>query len=279
MDARPALPARPDLGPHVARARAAGGAAGGGARAARGGRTTAGRSPPRRPGCARAAPRSRAGTARSRRPSGSPGSSGSSSGSRSSAPTTIPLVMAEYRLTGEAFAGAVVDADLTRLDTDGKKPKLRPWLIVRTTDAVIVEPGTAAHLPGLPEPDGQGHRGRRRRPRRPRPANPANDRAKNRARTGRTLVTLELSGGMGRALAAPPGSTPARGDAVTYTTLQGRLPARAAVPEPGGDAVDPRRPAAGVRPHRRRRPGAMVMTELAGNETENGNETGNGSAA
>src|ERR1700727_1860137 len=36
-----------------------------------------------------------------------------------------PLVMAEYRLTGEAFAGTVVEADLTRLDTDGKKAKLR----------------------------------------------------------------------------------------------------------------------------------------------------------
>ena len=37
---------------------------------------------------------------------------------------------------------------------------------------------------------------------------------------GGTLVTLELSGGMGRALAAPPGTTPALGDEVTYTTLR-----------------------------------------------------------
>ena len=35
-----------------------------------------------------------------------------------------------------------------------------------------------------------------------------------------TLVTLELSGGMGRALTAPPGTTPVHGDAVTYTTLR-----------------------------------------------------------
>ena len=61
-----------------------------------------------------------------------------------------PLVMAEYRLTGEAFAGTVVAADLTRLDTDGKKPKLRPWLIVQTTDAVIVEPGTLLTCPDYP---------------------------------------------------------------------------------------------------------------------------------
>ena len=61
-----------------------------------------------------------------------------------------PLVMAEYRLTGEAFAGTVVDADLTRLDTEGKKPKLRPWLTVRTADAVIVEPGTLLACPDYP---------------------------------------------------------------------------------------------------------------------------------
>jgi hypothetical protein len=37
---------------------------------------------------------------------------------------------------------------------------------------------------------------------------------------GRAEVTLELSGGMGRALTAPPGSTPVLGDQVTYTTLK-----------------------------------------------------------
>jgi len=114
-----------------------------------------------------------------------------------------PLVMAEYRLTGEAFAGTVVDADLTRLDTDGKKPKLRPWLIVQTTDAVIVEPDAVLANPAFP---GQAAK--------------VIEVADASREPGRTLVTLELSGGMGRALTAPPGSTPARGDAVTYTTLR-----------------------------------------------------------
>jgi hypothetical protein len=126
-------------------------------------------------------------------------------------------VMAEYRLTGDAFAGIVVRADLTRLDTDGKKAKLRPWLIVATTDAVIVEPGTPLACPGYPgqaakvihvttanDDDDD---------------NNANDDTIN-AGAGVTLVTLELSGGMGRALAAPPGTTPALGDEVTYTTLR-----------------------------------------------------------
>ena len=118
-----------------------------------------------------------------------------------------PLVMAEYRLTGEAFAGTVVDADLTRLDAVGKKPKLRPWLIVQTTDAVIVEPGALLTCPDYPSQtakvieiaDADNHNDN------------DNDDANDNDTAG-TLVTLELSGGMGRALAAPPGSTPAEGD-------------------------------------------------------------------
>jgi hypothetical protein len=128
-----------------------------------------------------------------------------------------PLVMAEYRLTGEAFAGTVIDVDPTRLDTGGRKPKLRPWLIVQTTDAVIVEPGALLTCPDYPsqaakviqiaDADADAD------------ADNDND-ADNDPSTGGALVTLELSGGMGRALAAPPGSTPAAGDLVTYTTLR-----------------------------------------------------------
>jgi hypothetical protein len=126
-----------------------------------------------------------------------------------------PLVMAEYRLTGEAFAGTVADADLTRLDTEGKKPKLRPWLVVRTTDAVIVEPGAVLACPSYASQAAKvievvpadAEAGPHADP------DPA-------AVAGATLVTLELSGGMGRALAAPPGTTPAVGDEVTYTTLR-----------------------------------------------------------
>jgi hypothetical protein len=127
-----------------------------------------------------------------------------------------PLVMAEYRLTGEAFAGEVVQADLARLDTDGRKAKLRPWLVVATTDAVIVEPGTVLACPAYPSQaakvihvttDNDNDND-----------NNANDTTN--AGAGCTRVTLELSGGMGRALAAPPGSTPAEGDMVTYTTLR-----------------------------------------------------------
>ncbi len=188
-----------------------------------------------------------------------------------------PLVMAEYRLTGEAFAGAVVDADLTRLDTDGKKPKLRPWLIVQTTDAVIVEPGTVLTCPDYPSQTAKvievADAGQE----------PGQEPGQNRPRTGPRTGPHPGHPRAERRDGARPGR-PARQHARPRRRghlhhAQGRLPARAAVPEPGGDAVDPRRPAAGVRPHRRRRAGGMVMTEPAGNETETGNETGNGSAA
>ena len=119
-----------------------------------------------------------------------------------------PLVMAEYRLTGEAFAGTVVDADLTRLDSEGRKAKLRPWLTVRTTDAVIVEPGATLTCPHYPSQAAKVV-----------DVTTANDNDNN-DDNAVTLVTLELSGGMGRALTAPPGTTPAEGDHVTYTTLR-----------------------------------------------------------
>jgi hypothetical protein len=123
-----------------------------------------------------------------------------------------PLVMAEYRLTGEAFAGTVADADLTRLDTDGKKPKLRPWLIVQTTDAVLVEAGAVLACPVYPSQTAKVIEVT--------PGAHSHNATTGALAGGGTLVTLELSGGMGRALAAPLGTTPALGDAVTYTTLR-----------------------------------------------------------
>jgi len=111
-----------------------------------------------------------------------------------------PLVMAEYRLTGEAFAGTVSAADPARLDTEGKRAKLRPWITVRTADEVVLENGTVLRSPDRPGQDAM---------------------IVDIALSGQlALVTLELKGGMGQAKVAPPGTMPAVGDEVTYTTLR-----------------------------------------------------------
>jgi len=118
-----------------------------------------------------------------------------------------PLVMAEYRLTGEAFAGLVTAADPARLDTQGKRARLRPRITVLTTDEVMIEPGTVLRSPDRPgqeatvitvaHPDGASPDGEHPTP-----------------------VILELKGGMGQAKVAPPGTMPEVGDEVTYTTLR-----------------------------------------------------------
>jgi hypothetical protein len=117
-----------------------------------------------------------------------------------------PLVMAEYRLTGEAFVGTVMAADPARLDTEGKRAKLRPWITVRTMDEVVLDTGTVLRSPDRPGQD----------------ATIVTVAACDDVVSGEliTRVTLELKGGMGQAKVAPPGTMPSIGDEVTYTTLR-----------------------------------------------------------
>lgn len=110
------------------------------------------------------------------------------------------LVMAEYRLTGEAFAGAVAEAEPNRVDTSGKRARLRPRISVETTDEVRFEQGTKLVSPARPKQGALVI-----------DVIPAG---------GPTRVILELEGGMGRSLTPEPGSVPAVGETVTYTTLR-----------------------------------------------------------
>ncbi|MEH1097797.1 hypothetical protein [Micromonospora sp. CPCC 205561] len=150
-----------------------------------------------------------------------------------------PLVMAEHRLTGEAFVGEVLLADPKRVDDTGKRPVLRPRIQLVTAEPVLVPVGAALHSPA-------------------RPAQKARVVFVTPAADGRTEVVLELSGGMGRGLTAPPGSVPEVGERLCYTTLSdafmpaGAFPAveetpwthggppAAAAPPPGPEGATPR---------------------------------------
>jgi hypothetical protein len=61
-----------------------------------------------------------------------------------------PLVMAEYRLAGAAFGGVVTLADPDRVDDTGKRPVLRPRIMVATTEPVRVEAGASLTSPARP---------------------------------------------------------------------------------------------------------------------------------
>ncbi|MGK5738542.1 hypothetical protein [Micromonospora sp. URMC 103] len=118
-----------------------------------------------------------------------------------------PLVMAEHRLTGEAFVGEVTLADPGRIDDTGKRPVLRPRIQLVTTEPVLVPVGATLYSPA-------------------RPAQKAKVVFLTPAADGKTEVVLELSGGMGRGRTAPPGSVPEVGERLCYTTLSdGFLPA------------------------------------------------------
>jgi hypothetical protein len=123
------------------------------------------------------------------------------------------LVMAEFRLSGEAFVGRVTWRDPTRLDTSGRRRRLRPHIVVATTDPVRLEvgdtvrsavrPNQTARIVALSSPS---------------PADPAHTDEPTSTRPV-VEVTLELSGGMGRSLTPEPGSVPELGERLCYSSL------------------------------------------------------------
>ena len=119
-----------------------------------------------------------------------------------------PLIMAEYRMTGEAFAGQVIAAEPDRVDATGRRRVLRPRITVETGDEVPADPGTALTSPARP-----------------------NQKARVVTVTGPRVV-LELQGGMGRSLTPEPGSVPAVGESVCYATLSDAWQPPPAFPEP-----------------------------------------------
>jgi hypothetical protein len=138
-----------------------------------------------------------------------------------------PLIMAEYRLTGEAFLGTVIAAQPDRRVAAGRSRVLRPLVTVHTEDPVRLRPGQVNLRDGA------------------RPNQKAEIISVSAVSTGWQVV-LELAGGMGRSRIPPPGSVPALGEQVCYGTLhdtyqpRGSFPARDNTPwTHGGPPPEP----------------------------------------
>ncbi|BCJ44649.1 hypothetical protein GCM10010168_14620 [Actinoplanes ianthinogenes] len=152
-----------------------------------------------------------------------------------------PLVLAEYRLAGAAFAGTVTLAAPDRVDDTGKRPVLRPRIMVRTGEPVRVEPGTTLTSPSRPSQKARVVSVTRVHPPTAAPSLPASAPAPA-APPSSALpagpdeiefdVLLELSGGMGRKLVAEPGSVPAVGERLVLTTLSEEFRRGGALPDP-----------------------------------------------
>ncbi len=125
-----------------------------------------------------------------------------------------PLVLAEYRLAGAAFAGTVTLAAPDRIDDSGKRPVLRPRIMVRTSETVRVEPGTSLTSPSRPAQKARVIS-----------VAPV-------ATTGDSDVLLELSGGMGRKLTPDPGTVPTVGERLILTTLTEEFRRTGTLPDP-----------------------------------------------
>ena len=119
-----------------------------------------------------------------------------------------PLVMAEHRLAGEAFAGQVVTAEPDRVDATGRRRVLRPRITVQAEDDMVAETGVTLTSPARPS-----------------------QKARVVDVTGPQVV-LELQGGMGRSLTPEPGSVPAVGEPVCYAAFSDAWQPPPAFPEP-----------------------------------------------
>jgi hypothetical protein len=121
-----------------------------------------------------------------------------------------PLVMAEYRLAGQAIAGEVIAAEPDRLDASGKKRTLRPRITVATSDDLrTIDTGAELTSPARPKQKAF---------------------VIDVAPFG--LITLELSGGMGRKLTAEPGTVPAVGERICFASFNDSFQAPPQFPAP-----------------------------------------------
>lgn len=121
-----------------------------------------------------------------------------------------PLVMAGRRLAGEAFAGEAVEVRMAY--TEGKRPRPRPLVTVRTEDAPHLAEGATVHrlLPG----------------------GTAKQTGEFAGAAADGLLTVRLTGGMGRGREPAPGTVPEVGDLLCWTLFDHAPRGGPGVPEP-----------------------------------------------
>ena len=107
-----------------------------------------------------------------------------------------PLVMAGFRVTGEAFAGTVVEVEPDRrIVSDKGRRLLRPRVVVLSDDPVRLAVSVQLRSPSRPKQD-----------------------ATILSVTG-NRVALQIENGMGRSATAAPGTVPSLGEELTYTSV------------------------------------------------------------
>ncbi len=121
-----------------------------------------------------------------------------------------PLVMAERRLAGEAFAGEVTEV-VADHDTTGRSPKPRPLVTVRTGDHPHADPGREVHRAGGPT---------------------TQKAVIVAADPGQGLITVRLLSGMGRKKEPEPGTVPEPGERAVFTLFELTARQSAPLPEP-----------------------------------------------
>lgn len=117
-----------------------------------------------------------------------------------------PFVLADRRSAGEAFAGTVEESVPGRMVTTAKNRRVpRPYVTLRTDDPVRLAAGTKLISPSMPA----GHKAVIAS------VHPDGD---------TTLVTVEVTGGMGRSRTPNPGTVPEPGQRLAYLPDPGWRP-------------------------------------------------------
>jgi hypothetical protein len=111
-----------------------------------------------------------------------------------------PLVLARYRVGGEAFAGRITFVDAERQEIKGKRAWPRPLVVLHTEDEVILRPGVKLASPA-------------------RVTQTVRLRAVRPGDAGGYEVELELQSGMGRGKTPEEGSVPLVGEERCYATF------------------------------------------------------------